>query len=583
MEHFKISGIGDVDYPSQLVFLAQHEKSTVPHRPDLEAQTIADLRERVRGIKSHIEAGVPKLSAADYEDLGTKLFEFLIDGKVRTLFDRAVASRPGQALPIELAFEDPELASWPWEFAFDRSTELFVARSRNPINRNILDLSSAITQKSENSQPRVLVLVGVAPNEKKIKWEEEVELLKTIFGSSGSEIEVIAADEIGTIATILNGTTEYDVVHFVGHAGYNRKEKTGYLAFERSGGKKKVSATLFAELLYGSKTRLVFLNACQTAVGDPEGNIARTSVASALIDAGVNVVVGTQFSLPERTAQVFAESVYQNLLTGVSVAEAVSKGRITMSLEVEATGFDWAVPSLFCGNPDLSLFERLKEEKESLGVEVDNSSIVANEAKRGRVRILIIDIDTDAGFLRKVCEKANAAQEYFSFQVGYFPIPSGYVNTIGKWDPQTHLPHLEKIFQKAEKDLDVDFICGVTKNMISTIPSEIEFSLNLIAAKIPETHKSSAVSTFGLREYAALAEVDFAKSVLIVVLSIVLYNDPRWKLQYHPETVGCLFDLCADRRDLVVGLKHMKFDHQICRDKITDQSLLNAIDAIAKI
>jgi hypothetical protein len=57
--------------------------------------------------------------------------------------------------------------------------------------------------------------------------------------------------------------------------------------------------------------------------------------------------------------------------------------------------------------------------------------------------------------------------------------------------------------------------------------------------------------------------------------------EQRWEdLGYHDESVGCLFDFCEQHRDLVAGLKRMKFDHPECRNQINDPEQLAAIDAL---
>ena len=51
-------------------------------------------------------------------------------------------------------------------------------------------------------------------------------------------------------------------------------------------------------------------------------------------------------------------------------------------------------------------------------------------------------------------------------------------------------------------------------------------------------------------------------------------------IECHGETMGCLFDYCEDRHDIVVGLKRMRFDHEPCRKLIRDPTQLAAIDAL---
>jgi len=90
----------------------------------------------------------------------------------------------------------------------------------------------------------------------------------------------------------------------------------------------------------------------------------------------------------------------------------------------------------------------------------------------------------------------------------------------------------------------------------------------------------SVVSTFDLRRYAKKAKVSFEKAVFGLCLAMIVSSDPRWRIKYHDETVGCIFDFCEDRDDIVASLKKSKFDHEVCRNKIRDKAQLAAIDSI---
>lgn len=84
----------------------------------------------------------------------------------------------------------------------------------------------------------------------------------------------------------------------------------------------------------------------------------------------------------------------------------------------------------------------------------------------------------------------------------------------------------------------------------------------------------------GGREYARQSNVSFARATFSLCLSEVLHQDPRWHLEEHSETAGCLLDFCDNRDDLVFSLGHMRFDHEECRGKVFDADMLEAIDRL---
>jgi len=66
-------------------------------------------------------------------------------------------------------------------------------------------------------------------------------------------------------------------------------------------------------------------------------------------------------------------------------------------------------------------------------------------------------------------------------------------------------------------------------------------------------------------------------------LGQILVAERRFKLSYHDETRGCLFDFCERRQDIVEGLRNKRFNHKSCRGKIKDADLLAAIDVLMAI
>ncbi len=198
---------------------------------------------------------------------------------------------------------------------------------------------------------------------------------------------------------------------------------------------------------------------------------------------------------------------------------------------------------------------------------------------RDRVKVALIDFDAKAGFLPDLIEEANRVQSYYRFQVAYLPLPGGVIRTDfenGEAAPQLFVPRLEGYLQDVPKDLGVDKVCCLSRSLIAFD----EDTYNYFTNTLPGNENVFFVTSFGIRDYARQAGVTFAKAMLYLCLAQLVQTDERWNLDCHDETVGCLFDYCENWDDLVVSLKHMRFDHAECRDKIKDEHQLSAIDAL---
>src|SRR5262249_12928838 len=118
--------------------------------------------------------------------------------------------------------------------------------------------------------------------------------------------------------------------------------------------------------------------------------------------------------------------------------------------------------------------------------------------------------------------------------------------------PQLFIPALEGFAAGTPRQLGVDRVCFITRNLLAGHDYSNHFGATL------DTHDGVFfISTADLRELAREAGRSFAKAVLTVCLSMLVGSDERWELSSHDETVGCLLDYCANRHDAVVGLMKM--------------------------
>jgi hypothetical protein len=544
--------------------------------------------------------------------LGEQLFNIVFVDTVKRLFDQATGNDQ-TVVPIELLLEDFEIASWPWEYLYDHGREMFLCQELHPVSRGIFTLDPGGIPALKQDRVRIMVLVGVgkdgeATPREEVKWINEV--FSTHLASGSVEIKVQEA--LGPIPLeqeLSRGS--YDILHFFGHAAYDASRKEGYLRLDRPGGGSfRFYANEFGRLLRGTGIRLVFLNACETGKGASSENPARSSVAAALLGRGIPAVIATQFSMPDANSHYLSAILYNSLITGKSLTESLQAGRRAMSYAEPYQFSDWGIPVLYSSNPELIIFPHSTTQPEPDWAGRFANAIAASDMikqlasvtdsagpsltvartlrykEAAKVKVALVDIDSKVGFLSDLVEAANQAQSYYHFRVVYLPMPSGsFVTNVDETPlPQMHLPTIESYLRNTPQDLGVDFVCCLTQNLIAQMSTATgKVWKNLFSAPLNTNQNVAAVSTFHLREYASRAKTTYAKATLYICTNRIAASDKRWGLGFHYETVGCLFDFCKNRDDIVIGLSRMRFDHEVCRSKIKDQAQLDAIDALVSL
>jgi CHAT domain-containing protein len=93
----------------------------------------------------------------------------------------------------------------------------------------------------------------------------------------------------------------------------------------------------------------VVLSACETANGDFSRPFS--VIAKSLVERGIPAVVANQFPLPDKSAAVFSEGLYLELLQSGDIDRAVNAGRMQLLLQLEETkshaSLEWGIPILY--------------------------------------------------------------------------------------------------------------------------------------------------------------------------------------------------------------------------------------------
>lgn len=137
------------------------------------------------------------------------------------------------------------------------------------------------------------------------------------------------------------------LVHFVGHG--RRHNGRGELLFSKSDGTRDwVSDERFADIVgLGSALKLVFLQACESALPDPY--VSFSGVAASVAARGLPAVVAMQYRINADIATEFAKSFYDSLLDeNAPVDLAVERGREAIEKRLdESEQFLFGLPVLY--------------------------------------------------------------------------------------------------------------------------------------------------------------------------------------------------------------------------------------------
>ncbi|MET0645720.1 MAG: CHAT domain-containing protein [Pyrinomonadaceae bacterium] len=282
------------------------------------------------------------------ESPGRALFGALFPEPIRRLWERSEATLGEQEiLRLRLDIRAPELAALPWESIHDGSYHLALS-PRHPVVRFFFDGPEVFPEEIRG--PLNLLLAVSTPNDAPPlpAVEEELKLTRESLD------ELKRAGRIGHVKVMRGASLRklqaelrkrpYHVLHYVGHGEF--AEDAGHLVLEdERGGADMVSALRLSYFLRDTPIRLLFLNACRTAIPSTGG--APLGVAQAALNAGVPAVVAMQDIVRDDLAACFAREFYQALADGSPLEACVAEGRKAIFADLDTDGSDWAIPTLF--------------------------------------------------------------------------------------------------------------------------------------------------------------------------------------------------------------------------------------------
>lgn len=320
----------------------------------------AELAARLAGLEDAVLGG-SAAAGQDARTFGSQLFDALLTGEVRTVYDRSrqAVAAPGEGLRLKLRVNAPELATVPWEFLYDPRAGEFLALSRlTPIVR-YLELPLGEQTLAVKPPLRILAMVagpdGAPPLDvarEKARLEQAVQPLQ-----AAGQVELVWLE--GQTWRSLQAAMQagpWHVFHFVGHAAFDSRGGEGILLLAGDDGRAApVSSSQLAGLLADHRTlRLAVLNACEGARGSEQSRFS--SIAAGLVRRGLPAVLAMQYEISDRAAIEFTASFYGALAAGLPIDAAVSEARKAIDLALSGS-LEWGTPLLTMRTPDGVLWD----------------------------------------------------------------------------------------------------------------------------------------------------------------------------------------------------------------------------------
>jgi CHAT domain len=309
--------------------------------------------------------------ATTLSGMGEALFRYLFDGPVEALYRGALKdcedNEDSLRVTLVLADDDkrnplpqaPWLNLTPWETLWDTKEKEFLSTAGSIFFSRAV--GEAVARQPRKGPLRILIMAAapqIFEGERldKLNGFVEVEKIRDAVRGSTREVEIVPGESLDDLQQVLfyNSSEQrhFDVFHFIGHGDLNEDSKEGYLLFKESDGANGVPiyANQLKELLSDPwAPLLVVLNSCRGAQGYAGDMFSSTAATLSL--GRVPAVVAMQFPITDRAAIVFSRSLYQWLVQGATVQDAVRRARRSL----KALGPEWITPVLYLRSPDCCL------------------------------------------------------------------------------------------------------------------------------------------------------------------------------------------------------------------------------------
>lgn len=275
-------------------------------------------------------------------------------------------------LVIKIISDSPEVLAWPWEAL--NYTDRYIAeycQMERQLDKSISEVSPLKSMPPVDDRLNILYIISRPAGINDVGYQTIARPLVDFVadGNWAVTIDVLRPATFERLQQVLrNRPNHYHIVHFDGHGceTYQDNEDNiytgGLLAFESADEDfdyedDLIPATEFGCLMKEFNIPYVVLNACQSATFEETAENPFASVATRLLQAGIQGIVAMSYNLWISGAEVFVPAFYASLFQKGDISEAVKSGRKAM-LDVKKRDtfmgktdlHDWIIPVLYTQN-----------------------------------------------------------------------------------------------------------------------------------------------------------------------------------------------------------------------------------------
>ncbi|HEX3108174.1 MAG TPA: CHAT domain-containing protein, partial [Thermoanaerobaculia bacterium] len=370
---------------------------------------IIATHERIKKYTNENAGSLP--DSAELLNFGCTLFETLFQGDVRRLYDEARSRARRHKLDFVLTSMIPWIAEKPWEFAYDKARESFLATEEVHFVRNVLTAVPADTVDPADGLLRILIASAQPKSLGALSIDQEIEFIQNDFkpltDAGLVSIKILPSATPSAIHRELE-SGNYRVLHFIGHGEY--KDGEGWLAFENaSGDMALLGERSMREIFCGRGLSLVFLNSCQSGTG---GNSDfNRGAAQSLVAHGLPALVANQYSVGDSAAASFAQYFYASLAQGQTIGHAAREARIAVNYSLQGDVIDWAVPVVYARDPNAPLcVQPSKPGAGGMPITPASAALRSAAAAGFRRRVAVWDVDRAFPGLQATLDRMSTAQ-----------------------------------------------------------------------------------------------------------------------------------------------------------------------------
>jgi len=554
---FEIAIIGDNDGP-------WYTWATYDHSRAFGRFDFTTDKNRLMDIFKKLDDGT--IDGNELRNLGEDMCKSLFHDRIGSLFSKAESDLPPHiGLRIQINIQPPILNRLPWEFLYE--DKFLAIHCKTPILRKI-PVVRIFNEIKTSKKLKILIVISSPKDQEQLNVTREVRYIRSELGELEKqeylELTILDSAKQEELEDALR--SQFDVFHFIGHAGFDKNSQKGLIVLEDDDHNSRFyDGETLAALMSGSGVRMAIFNACDTAKSAENGYML--GVAHSILRAGIPIVVAMQFKIPDMTAVRFAKKFYMEMASGEQITTALTRARQSISGDTGIDKKDWGIPVLYATDPENLIFRP----KTRLSVKPSASKKLRSSEVTNVIGIC--DINSLLINLEPMVNKMNSLQKYFRFEV----IPGLYsVEMFRQHEDQTYydfeksVTQLEVLFNKY-KEIGLKTIIGVTQNLIAG-----EGWINLFSIS-RKADKLSVISTYQLEDFALRANRTLEQAVIHLFLGALasIYGG----LSYHDETRACLMDFCEKREDIVEGLRNPHLDES-CKSMIQDRFLSSALDTL---